>query len=313
MKGNCILCEKYTELTKEHVPPRKSGNTGGKNTRTGGLEDFIKGDFTKGDFPNGIKRKPYGNVCYTLCGECNSFFGGEYVKEYIKFAEDNKNFIRNNTSLKNGKPDLTHSIKKINPLRVAKEIVAMFFSINGEEDSMDKPFLDAVRGYLRDPKSTLFPHEDYKILMNYYLPIGAPQNARVKIPNDIIDDGHTHNVIKGFMPLRTSDGKKVRFSEIQYEEIGFTLIDLKNSTFKINEGLDLKNLLCADDKVKKIHLYKVPVLTPTAITMMELENNIKYPDPGSDLVVRWQLMADFFTEIKKSNAVKPKPNFFQSI
>lgn len=23
--GKCILCEKYTELTKEHVPPKKSG------------------------------------------------------------------------------------------------------------------------------------------------------------------------------------------------------------------------------------------------------------------------------------------------
>lgn len=298
MKGNCILCEKYTELTKEHVPPRKSGNTGGKNTRTGGLEDFFKGDFTKGDFPKGIKRKPHGNVCYTLCGECNSFFGSEYVKEYIKFAEDNKNFLYKNTSRKNGKADLTHSIKKINPLRAAKEIVAMFFSINGEEDSMDKPFLEAVRGYLSDPKSTLFPHEDYKLLMNYYLPIGAPQNARIKIPNDIINDGYAHNLIKGFMPLNIGE-RKIRFSEIQYEGLGFTLIDLKNSTFTINEGFDLKDLLCSDDKIQKIQLYKVPILTPTVITMMEMKNNIKYVDPGSDLLLRWQLITDFLTEIKK--------------
>ncbi|GER77796.1 hypothetical protein EsFM111_25780 [Enterococcus sp. FM11-1] len=55
---------------------------------------------------------------------------------YIRFAEDNKNFLYNNTSLKNGKSDLTHSIKKMNSLRVAKAIVAMFFSLNGDEDSM---------------------------------------------------------------------------------------------------------------------------------------------------------------------------------
>ncbi|HFD1791456.1 TPA: hypothetical protein QFP09_002548, partial [Enterococcus faecium] len=90
----------------------------------------------------------------------------EYVEEFIRFAEDNKNFLYNNTSLKNGKSDLTHSIKKMNSLRVAKAIVAMFFSLNGDEDSMDKPFLDSVREYLSNPKSTLFPHEDYKIIMN---------------------------------------------------------------------------------------------------------------------------------------------------
>ena len=95
--GKCILCEKYTELTKEHVPPKKSGNTGGKKTRTGNLDDFLKSDFTKGDFPKGIKRKPQGNVYYTLCSKCNSFFGSEYVEEDIRFAEDNKNFLYNNT------------------------------------------------------------------------------------------------------------------------------------------------------------------------------------------------------------------------
>ena len=91
------------------------------------------------------------------------------------------------------------------------------------------------------------------------------------------NDGDTHNVIKGFLPLDLSTGRKIRFSEIQYEGIGFTLIDLKNSTFEIKEGLDLKNLLCADDKIKKIQLYKVPILTPTVLTMLEMENNINYP------------------------------------
>ncbi|OQO69526.1 hypothetical protein BH747_09645 [Enterococcus villorum] len=304
MKDFCILCEKYTELTKEHVPPRKSGNNGNKKTRTGSFEDFLKGDFSKGDFPKGIKRKPQGNIYYTLCSKCNSFFGSEYVEEYIKFVEDNKNFLEKNTSLKNEKPYLTHSIKKINPLRVAKAIVAMFFSINGERDSFDKQFLDSVRGYLNDPQNRLFPNEDYTIIMNYYLPIGVPQNDRIKIPNDIINDGHTHNIIKGFMTLNMSNGETIRFSEIQYESIGFTLIDLKNTTFKVNEGFDLKNLLCIYDKTKKIHLYKVPILTPTMLTMMEMQNNINYIDSGSDLLIRWQVITNFLKELKKYNNVQ---------
>lgn len=121
---------------------------------------------------------------------------------------------------------------------------------------MDKPFLDSVREYLSNPKSTLFPHEDYKIIMNYYLPIGAPQNSKIKIPNDIVNDGDTHNVIKGFLPLDLSTGRKIRFSEIQYEGIGFTLIDLKNSTFEIKEGLDLKISFVQMIKSKKYNCTK---------------------------------------------------------
>ncbi|MBL1224215.1 hypothetical protein [Enterococcus sp. BWR-S5] len=311
VKGNCILCEKQTELTKEHVPPRRLGNTGDKKTRTGNFEDFLKADFTKGDFPKGIKRKPQGNVHYTLCGECNSFFGSEYVKEYIKFAEDNRNFLYGNINAKKGTDSLTYSVKKINPIRVAKEVVAMFFSINGENDSMDKPFLDAVRGYLSDPKNNFFPHEDYQIIMNYYLPIGLSQDAKTKIPNDIIGDNIPHNVIKSFMTLDISGGKQIRFSEIQYDGIGFTLVDLKKSTFIIKEGYDLKTFLCADDKIKEMYLYKIPILTPMVITMMEMHNGINYPDPGSDLLVRWQLIVDFLTELKRFGAIKL--NLFQNL
>lgn len=51
----------------------------------------------------------------------------------------------------------------MNSLRVAKAIVAMFFSLNGDEDSMDKPFLDSVREYLSNPKSTLFLMKTIKL------------------------------------------------------------------------------------------------------------------------------------------------------
>ncbi|MDQ8458342.1 hypothetical protein Q3F29_11655, partial [Enterococcus faecium] len=132
------------------------------------------------------------------------------------------------------------------------------------------------------------------------------KTVAIPIPNDIVNDGDTHNVIKGFMPLDLSTGRKIRFSEIQYEGIGFTLIDLKNSTFEIKEGLDLKNLLCADDKIKKIQLYKVPILTPTVLTMLEMENNINYIDSGSDLLIRWQVITNFLMELKKYSNTQTK-------
>lgn len=307
----CILCMKHTKLTQEHVPPRKLGNTGNKKTRTGSLEDFFNGDFSTKDFPRGIKRKAKGNTYYTLCADCNSFFGSEYVKEYIKFAEDNRQFLYRNTSLKNGKPHLTHSLKKINPLRIGKEIVAMFFSINGEKETMDTSFLDSVRSYLANPKNNSFPHKDYKIVMNYYLPVSVAEIPGIRITNDIVGDKHTHNIIKPFINLKTTSGEKIRFSEIQYEGIGLTLIDLKETTFAITEGVDLETLLGAEDKTKKIHLYKIPILTPTVLTMTERRNGIKYDDPGSDLLVRWQLITDSLTETKRSN--NAKLDYFQNV
>lgn len=65
-----------------------------KKTRTGNLDDFLKSDFTKGDFPKGIKRKPQGNVYYTLCSKCNSFFGSGMATVFLT------NFIRCRTSFR---------------------------------------------------------------------------------------------------------------------------------------------------------------------------------------------------------------------
>ncbi|BDE08890.1 hypothetical protein [Lactococcus cremoris] len=55
-------------------------------------------------------------------------------------------------------------MKDVNSLRVAKEIVAMFFSVNGEVDSKDVKFLDSVRTYLKEVENNNFPIEKYKIV-----------------------------------------------------------------------------------------------------------------------------------------------------
>ena len=47
----------------------------------------------------------------------------------------------------------------------------------------------------------------------------------------------------------------------------------------------------------KIQLYKVPILTPTVLTMLEMENNINYIDSGSDLLIRWQVITNFLMEL----------------
>lgn len=59
-------------------------------------------------------------------------------------------------------------------------------------------------------------------------------------------------------------------------------------------------------KSKKIQLYKVPKLTPTVLTMLEMENNINYIDSGSDLLIRWQVITNFLMELKKYSNIQTK-------
>ncbi|HFP8979790.1 TPA: hypothetical protein ACG8WS_000576, partial [Enterococcus faecium] len=59
-------------------------------------------------------------------------------------------------------------------------------------------------------------------------------------------------------------------------------------------------------KIKKIQLYKVPILTPTVLTMLEMENNINYIDSGSDLLIRWQVITNFLMELKKYSNTQTK-------
>ncbi len=56
----------------------------------------------------------------------------------------------------------------------------------------------------------------------------------------------------------------------------------------------------------KIQLYKVPILTPTVLTMLEMENNINYIDSGSDLLIRWQVITNFLMELKKYSNTQTK-------
>lgn len=302
--GKCILCQEEKILNLEHVPPQGVGNKGGKHTITGNLEAFQSWDFSKNGLPRDIKRQPKGNAYFTLCIECNSKLGGEYVKHYVDFAIDNKAFLYRTKHTRNfNQSRLTHSIKGINPLRVSKEIVAMFFSINGSEDDKDDEFLDSVRDYIKEPKNSSFPKDRYKIIMNYYYPVSTHLIKEINIANDMVANDRTHNYIRPFVQHDLQGGGKIKYSEIQYEGIGLTLIDLKSSNFEINIGFDLEKFLTSSDKPKKIHLYNVPVITPTSTSMMEKVLDFPVEDVGADLLLRDQRIINY---IKTLNAIERK-------
>ncbi|MGV9036806.1 hypothetical protein ACN9TC_14310 [Lactococcus lactis] len=297
--GICILCQQEKKLNLEHVPPQGVGNKGGKNTLTGDLRDFISWNSSSEPLPREIKRQPKGNAYYTLCIDCNSKLGGAYVKHYVDFAKENKEFLYRIKNVKLGNNSkLTHSMKDVNSLRVAKEIVAMFFSVNGEVDSKDVKFLDSVRTYLKEVENNNFPIEKYKIVLNYHFPIFAPWMKELHLATDMIDNESTHNYIRPFVKHELGNGQKIRYSEIQYEGIGLTLIDLENSNYDITIGYDLKNFLTAQDKSKKILLSNVPVFTPNSILLME--KALEFPEEsGADLLLREQRILNYIKSLNQ--------------
>ena len=84
LRGHCRLCGVDATLTKEHIPPRSSGNKDRTTKLT--LDNWIK---------DGLENNPAsrhtieqgGIFGYTLCRPCNSLTGSLYGNEYKNWAE----------------------------------------------------------------------------------------------------------------------------------------------------------------------------------------------------------------------------------
>ncbi|MGX7049409.1 hypothetical protein [Pseudolactococcus piscium] len=135
--------------------------------------------------------------------------------------------------------------------------------------------------------------------MNYYFPISTHLIKEIHIANDMVDNDTTHNYIRPFVQHNLSNGLRIRYSEIQYEGIGLTLIDLENSTYKITEGFNLNKFLTGIDKLQKVQLYRVPVLTPTVLSQHERAIGIPVEGVGADLLLRQQRIVDFIKSMNK--------------
>jgi hypothetical protein len=128
--GRCHICGKEDELTYEHVPPEKAFNSNKALIYFG--KDFLGSD----DFPWDLSGKKYkqlqrGIGFNTLCGKCNNDTGGWYADAFVDFTYKgyknsyNKHLLSNNW--------ITITFPNIYPLKVFKEIIAMFFSVNHED------------------------------------------------------------------------------------------------------------------------------------------------------------------------------------
>lgn len=142
-EGKCRICGKIGPLTYEHVPPRKAFNSNKAFLYYG--REILEQD-SKGfpwEIPSRLKgtQLQRGIGGYTLCEKCNNNTGAWYGNAFVDFIykgyreTHNKKYINNSWA--------TITLNKIYPLRIMKQIMVMFFSINN-------PNLSGVHKELRE-------------------------------------------------------------------------------------------------------------------------------------------------------------------
>lgn len=121
--GPCHLCGTTGPLSFEHVPPKQAFNW--RPVQTSGGEELLQA-VNLDDLRGRIAQRGSGN--YTLCGRCNNLTGHWYGAAYIDFAWQAARVLH----LSRGAPSLYYNYL-VFPLRVIKQIICMFFSVNGPE------------------------------------------------------------------------------------------------------------------------------------------------------------------------------------
>lgn len=129
-KGYCHICQKYKNLTFEHIPPYKAFNYLPAKSIEG--DEAIRLIGEKGRMPwdtTGLKykSKQRGMGIYSLCESCNNLTGTYYGDEYIKFAKTIAKLLFDNNIKE--KKSIGISIENVYISRIAKQVLSMFCSI----------------------------------------------------------------------------------------------------------------------------------------------------------------------------------------
>lgn len=132
--GVCHLCGDEGPLSFEHVPPQSAFNSNTVLLRK--FDEAINEDYSLPQKQRG-RQQQRGLGGYTLCGRCNSNTGAWYGNAYLDWAYQG---MRHSHHTKVA-PTLVFNFQ-IFPLRVIKQIVCMFFSVNGNRWRRAHPELE---------------------------------------------------------------------------------------------------------------------------------------------------------------------------
>jgi len=230
--GTCRICGQNKELSYEHVPPRVALN---KTTRHVSIphEEWTKIE----DF---LTYKPKGKILqggigyYSLCRECNSFLGQNYVKAYEKWVQSGIEVITN------FKVDhFKYLALNQEPLRILKQIISMFIAMNDAWYLTEYPDLVA---FVKDPNSNLLP-DKYRIFC--YLN-NQGQYRYIK-----------HSVIS------TSELGIINATELTFPPFGYVLtFDVNHDIYPFSNITYFKNYKHGQILDLDISIYKLPTYLP---------------------------------------------------
>ncbi|MFA7436267.1 MAG: hypothetical protein WC006_07900 [Bacilli bacterium] len=244
----CKICRKYKDMTKEHIPPRSTFN---KSTiRVYPFEQVMEsmtGNRLPWDY-NGFrfKQKQGGNTFLTLCKECNSYMGVNYVPEYnriVKGMQLEPEVIAENSLIEFDIPD-------IKPLNFIKEVIAMFCSLSNLTKT--NPI---ITNFLLDKYEKKFP-SNYKVFMNIYSGELIKANADIVISrsNKIYHISEIASYPMSFVLIHNAHN----LTDEELHSIGADITEFTNYNFdeEVNMTIALmirehNNIIPLDNRTKK--------------------------------------------------------------
>ncbi|WP_192348824.1 hypothetical protein [Algoriphagus sp. Y33] len=191
--GICNICGDYKELSKEHVPPRSAFNKGRWTQYLYSDNQWAENPLI---LPN-TKRIYQGGVKFsTICGKCNNNTGGWYAGSFSDWCHYSMDILKR----AKGKTSLFIP-NELYPLKIAKQIITMFFAINDSDFRKRHPKL--VK-FVLDKRCYPLPDE-YKIWAYFKI----DENLRY------ISESYIGNFKKGPKPIM--------ITEIAFPPFGFLL------------------------------------------------------------------------------------------
>lgn len=225
--GRCALCGKECKLSFEHIPPESAFNSTPVKPVTGETmlqnRDRVPWDITGLPFQNCQK----GMGLDSLCENCNNNTGSWYGSAYSMFAKSvaylTENYLNPNYK--------SVEIKNLYPLRIIKQVISMFCSINPNAN------IDDLRQFVLDKEATGIDKKRYKLCMYF-------TRSNIKRFNEI-------NAIMNIKEKSLSI-----ISEITAYPLGFLLYfdPIENQKFK---GVDIT--VFTDSKYNDVCNIKMPI------------------------------------------------------
>ncbi len=211
--GKCRICGTQAELDFEHVPPKAAFN----NRRVVGKYIFELINKNPDEYTTGkghISQRGVG--AYTLCKKCNNDTGAWYVDAFANFAHQSLDTVKH----VKGCSSLCYPFR-IYPLRVIKQIITMFFSVNNDLFRSNHP--DLVKFVLDKKKRYLDP--DIQVLV--YLTLGPHSRfaggtsiSTIEIDPDEVSVDSMDNALSQY---QHDYAKSLYSSEIAFPPLGYIL------------------------------------------------------------------------------------------